>query len=95
MTNGMIYTLNRAEAEKEAERMRARLTPEQKEAHDSINEHELDAEGQLAAIFCILDRASKTEFCSYSKEAYRAIEAACYDAYMMGRQAGMSERREA
>ena len=82
---GMIYSINRAEAEKEAEKLKARLTPELQEAHSRINELDFDAEGQLAACFCILDRVSKTDDCFYSKEAYRAVEAACYDAFMLGK----------
>lgn len=93
MTNGMIYTLNRAEAEKEAERIKARLTPEQVEAHSSISELDLDEAGQLASLFCILDRVSKADNVAYSMEAYRAIESACYDAYMMGKAAGMDSER--
>lgn len=85
MKDGMIYTLNKAEAAKEAEKIKARLTPEQIEAHSKINGLEFDTEGQIAAIFCILDRASKADNVSYSTEAYRAIEAACYDAYMIGK----------
>ena len=89
MTNGMIYTLNKAEAEKEAEKIKARLTSDQIEAHDSINDIDFDIGGQLAAIFCIMDQVSKADNVSYSLEAYRAIEAACYDAYMMGKAAAV------
>ena len=81
----MIYTLDRAKAEAETERVRAELTEGQLAAFDSIDEHEYDAEGQLAAYYCILDRARQIDFCHYSMEAYKAIEAACYDAYMMGK----------
>jgi len=82
---GTIYSINRAEAEKEAAKLKERLTPDLLEAHSRIDEVDFDAEGQLAACFCILDRVSKTDDCFYSKEAYRAIESACYDAYMMGK----------
>lgn len=92
MKDGMIYTLNRAEAEKEAEKLRAKLTPDQIEAYNEIGKIDFDTEGQIAACFCILDRASKTDHCSYSMEAYRAIEAACYDAYMLGKLAASVER---
>ena len=84
-TKGMIYTLNRTAAEKETENIKKRLSPEQIKSHDSIKELPLDADGQLSSLFCIMDRVSKIENCSYSLEAYKAIEAACYDAYMMGK----------
>lgn len=84
-TRGMIYTLNREAAEQQTQSLKTRLTPEQIKAHDSINELPLDVDGQLAALFCIMDKVREVDNCSYSLEAYRAIEAAAYDAYMMGK----------
>ena len=83
--SGMIYSLNKAEAQKEAEKLRARLTPELTEALSQIAAVDFDEEGQLAACFCIMDKVSQTDNCLYSMEAYKAIEAACYNAYMMGK----------
>ena len=86
MTNtGMIYRLNREEAEREADRIRGELTPDQVEAHRRINELGSDEEGHLITSFCIMDSVSKADNCFYSMEAYRAIEEACYNAYMMGK----------
>ena len=86
MTNtGMIYKLNREEAEREVERIRADLTPEQIEAHRRISEQSIDEEDRQIIHLCILDRVSKVDNCFYSMEAYKAIEAACHDAYMMGK----------
>lgn len=83
--NGMIYGLNREEAVKEAERLREKLTPDQVEAHRRIRELESDEKGDLVSAFCIMDSVSKVDNCFYSMEAYRAIEEACYNAYMMGK----------
>ena len=86
MTNtGMIYRLNREEAEREVERIRSELTPEQIEAHGRISDQSIDEEVDKIARFCIMDRVSKVDNCFYSMEAYKAIEAACHDAYMMGK----------
>lgn len=92
MNEGMIYTLNKQEAEKEVEKVRAKLTPDQLDAYDRISSQDHDTDAQMIACFCILDRASKVDNCFYSMEAYRAIEAACYDAYMMGKLAARVER---
>lgn len=85
MNEGMIYALNREEAEREVERIRAKLTPDQIDAYDRISSQAHDTDGQMIACFCILDRVSKVDNCFYSMEAYKAIEAACHDAYMMGK----------
>ena len=81
---GTIYSVNKAEAQKEAEKLRAKLTPELTEALSRIDGLDFDTEGQLVASFCILDSVSQTDNCFYSMEAYKAIEAACYNAYMLG-----------
>lgn len=86
MTNtGMIYKLNKEEAEREAEKIRADLTPDQVDTYRRINELGSDEEGYLITSFCIMDSVSKTDNCFYSMEAYKAIEEACYNAYMMGK----------
>ena len=92
MNKGMIYTLNRAEAENEVNRIRATLTSEQLAAHNNIYDIAIDGDGKTTASFCILDRISQIDFGAYSMEFYKAVEAACYDAYMMGKQSGMNER---
>ena len=85
MNEGMIYTLNREEAEKEVEKVRAKLTQDQLDAHSKIDSMDRDAEGQMASYFCILERVKKLDNCAYSMEAAKAMEEACYDAYMMGK----------
>lgn len=82
---GTVYSVNKAEAEKEAEKLKAKLTPELTEALSRIAGIDFDTEGQLVANFCILDSVSKADNCFYSMEAYKAIEAACYNAYMLGK----------
>ena len=82
---GMIYMLNREEAEREVERIRADLTPDQVKTHRRISDQGIDEEGHLITSLCIMDRVSKVDNCFYSMEAYKAIEAACHDAYMMGK----------
>ena len=89
MNKGMIYTLNRAEAENEVNKIRATLTSEQLTAHNNINDI-VDGDGKTAAAFCIMDRISQIDFGAYSMEFYKAVEAACYDAYMMGKQAAQN-----
>lgn len=87
MNEGMIYTLNRAEAEKEVEKIRAKLTPDQLDDYSRISSMDLDADGQVISYFCILERVSKIDNCAYSMEAAKAMESACYVSYLMGKAA--------